>query len=177
METLDLIFKAITLAIVSFSAVTAYRTLKKFHEWNRRKSTQEILKDLVLGDYPKFSKILSENNIKPFDKKRFYAKDISTLDDIDIKNNVIYATRNIANLFEFIAINIKNNTIDDEICYDYLGFMYIEFFRWSEEYISEMRKESNDNRIFNNFEEKAVEWKQRFDMEIVPKKVPGRPKL
>jgi hypothetical protein len=150
--------------------------LTKFHDWNRRKSTQEILKDLALGDYPKFSKILSAKQIVIFDKKRNYFSDLEKL-TIEATADVTFATKNIANIFEFLAINIKNNTIDDDFCYDYIGFMYIEFYRWCKDYIESLQVDSHERRILYNFETKANEWALRNEMEVKPNTVKGKDKL
>ncbi len=173
----DFLFKSLTLLIVTISAIIAGFTLYKFHEWNRRKSTQEILKDLVLGEYPKFSKQLLDNGAKPYDQNETYETFINTLKTDDAKAQVTSATKSITNLYEFIAISLKNNVFDDNICYDYLGFMYKEFYRWSKPYIIEEQNKGKSNRILCNFTERAEKWTERYEKENKPKQIKGKRKL
>ena len=173
----DILIKIISLGFVIFGSVIAYKTLKKNHEWNRRKSTQEVLKVLVLGDYPKFSKTLLDYDIKPFSKDESFNTTLPQIGDEKIKNEIIYATKSIFNLFEFIAINIKNNTIDENICYDYLGWMYVEYYRWGKDYISQEQQKGNDERILGNFSELAEKWTGRLRGERKPAKINGSKKI
>ncbi|SHH33993.1 protein of unknown function [Chryseobacterium oranimense] len=177
LQIIDLGFKLITLIVVIISARIAYNTLKKSHEWNRRKSTQEVLRDLVLGDYPKYSKVLLDNGIKVFLKTETYSNSLDAIAD-DKKEEIINATKSIFNLFEFIAINIKNNSIDEDICYDYLGWMYTAYYNWGIEYIKTERLKANDDfRVLGNFEERAKIWCSRLEKERKPNMIEGKPKL
>lgn len=174
---LSLILTFLSLVIIFYGAKIAYNTYKSNHEWNRRKSTQEVLRDLVLGDYPKFSKILLDNNIKPFNIDETYSTSLNAILDENLKKDVIFATKNVFNLFEFIAINIKNNTIDEDICYDYLGWMYTQYYRWGQDYIKNEQSKGNDIRILGNFVERANIWLARMEIEKKPMEIRGKEKL
>jgi len=87
----------------------------------------------------------------------------------------------ILNVFEMIGINIKNNVVEEGICYDYLGWLYTEYYRWSGPFVEERRKRAGDPRVLINFTNYAEKWSKRMEKEKkdIQKEIsiPGKKKL
>ena len=153
--------------------------MQETHEWNRRKTSQEVLHVLVFGEFPTLrNTVESELGCNIPDPKETYETKISTLTEED-KIKLDNALLKILNVLENIGINIKHNIIDDDICYDYLGWIMVEYHRWSFLFIDIRRKTAGDPRVLIGFSECAVRWQERIAREktsmatsaLVPAKV------
>lgn len=156
------------------------RQIRETHEWNRRKTSQEILNTLVFGEFPTLrGKVEVELNCKIPDHNETYNLKRSGLSDDD-KIKLDDALRRVLNILETIAINIKHNIIDEDICYDYLGWIMVEYHRWSATFIDHRRQQAGDPRVLIAFSEFAEKWAARLAKEkqsmanatIVPAKKP-----
>jgi hypothetical protein len=70
--------------------------------------------------------------------------------------------RDITNQFEIIAISINNKIIDKNICYEYIGLIYVNYYRWCLPFIKQRRINANEPRILKNFSNLALEWKKQI---------------
>jgi hypothetical protein len=75
-------------------------------------------------------------------------------------NNLIAA---IVNSLEYMAMLKKHNIIDDEICYDFLGFVVTEFYRWSFKYLSKIG--DIHPRLYADFRTCGENWAKRREKE------------
>jgi Domain of unknown function (DUF4760) len=158
MTSIEKTFQILNLAVIAISAFFVWLTLHKTNRWNRKKGAQEILDKFVVGEIPGLGKkIRIEFKCKIYDHENDYTKFIKKLKKKDKK--VFDDTLNrMLNIFEVIAINIKNKIIKENICYDYMGWIYTEYYRFSIDYIKNKRIEAADNRVLENFEKYAEKW-------------------
>ena len=171
----DIIYKVAHILVLAISAYFVLSTIIKNQEWNRRKTTHEFINELVFGEYPELSKILTVDlGVKIYDKTEDYLRSFEKLNSEKEKDKFRYTVSKIFNLFEVLSISLKNNVIDESICYDYLGYMYTEYYRWGIDYIKSTRQESGEPRILINFENCALKWQQRINDELTYKQVKGK---
>lgn len=161
----SLSISSISTIIVGISAFLLWRQIKSTHNWNRRKTSQEILNNLVTGEFPQLRyKLEQEFNCVIWDKSHSYetkVKNVSEKGLVDLN----YHLSRILNIFETIAINIKNNIIEEDICYDFMGWIFTEYYRWSRSYIEEKRQQAGDQRVLGDFTNFADKWVKRMQNE------------
>lgn len=168
------------LFLIACSVFLVWRQIKKTHEWNRRNATRETLEKLFIGDFPE----LRDKLEKLCGCIVWRIED--TYDNViennkDKKNEIDNYLRRLLNIFETIAINIKNNVIDEDICYDNLNGIYVACFNWSKGFINKKRNESDDQFIYIELQNYALKWQNRSKLEKngIGKKLslPGKKKL
>jgi hypothetical protein len=75
------------------------------------------------------------------------------------------------NIFEVISIDIKNQIIDEEISYDYLGWFYTAYYMFSKDFITRRRKDAGDDmRVLMNYTQLAEKWTKRMQDEFIKMK-------
>jgi len=162
---ISLIINGIVMVILTITAIYTKAQIRKQYEWKRRKTTQEILDRFVFGEFPELRDRLEEHlGCKIWDKNQTYETIKNEFDKDKISEIDRYLKR-ILNIFETIAINIKNNIIDEDICYEYLGFIFTEYFRWSESFVDKIVIESKDHTIWIEFKNYGKIWKNRIQGE------------
>lgn len=177
MEIFDLIYKGANIIIIAISAYLILITLRKTQEWNRRKTTHEFLNDLIFKEYTALSKVITYDlAIDVKDSTKSYEDWIYTLKPED-KLLLDYTLAKIYNIFEILAISIKNNIIDEDISYDFLGLMYTGYYKWGLNLIREVRKGNADDRTYRNFQECALKWQERMASEIKVSNVRAKGRL
>lgn len=180
-SVISVIISSVGTLIIAITALILWWQIRSHHEWNRRKSTQETLDKLVTGEFPELRKKLEVDlKCSVWNRNEDYDSCISSLSEEDQKKFDSFLSR-ILNIFETIGINIKNNVIDEEICYDYLGWLYTEYYRWSRPFIEERRKRAGDPRVLVNFTNYAGIWSKRMREEQKSMQqgisIPGKSKL
>lgn len=166
MSKLDLIFKVLTLLTIISSAILVYLSLKKSHRWNRRKATQDTLNNLIINDLSVLNKKMKiDLNIDIHKTDSDYSVTYNNLNEEEQKelNDTLIKAFNI---FEIIAICIKNNIINENICYDYLALILTEYFRWGEDFIRQRCDQTHDPRVYLNFKLLAGTWRDRMTKEL-----------
>ena len=177
LNNFDTWYKILHLLILAISATFVLITIRKNQEWNRRRTTHEMIHELVTGDYPELSKKLTVDfEVQVYSKTVDYLRSMDKLDEQKQKE-LRHTVTKIFNLFEVLSISIKNGVIDDQICFDYLGMMYTEYYRWGIDFIEEMRQKSGEKRILLNFQNCALRWKEKIDNGIQIEEVKGKNKL
>lgn len=134
------------------------------HEWNRRKSSQEIMNNLVFGEFPKLRNDI-ENILHcniPDQHQTYDTKIVGISNDDKLRLDA--ALRQLLNVLECIAINVKHKIIDEDICYDYLGWIMSEYYRWSIGFIN-ARRSAGNQRALAVFEEYGLKWSERIKSE------------
>lgn len=155
----------VAVLVAYFQLSKLSKQMRDTHDWNRRKTSQETLNMLVFGNFPSLRAVIeSELGCKIPDRNETYEIKRAKLPDTD-KVKLDNALREILNIFEAIAINIKHNMIDEDICYDYLGWIMVEYHRWSLPFIEARRRMANDSRILLVFSEFAEKWSTRISKE------------
>lgn len=156
----------ILVVLVAYSQLSKLsQQMREAHEWNRRKTSQEVLNVLVFGEFPSLRNMVeSELGCNIPDHAETYEKKKGSLLDSD-KAKLDDALRQILNILETIAVNIKHNIIDEDICYDYLGWIMVEYHRWSMPFIEERRTKAGDPRVLFDLSEYAKKWGDRMTSE------------
>jgi hypothetical protein len=148
------------------SQISEYRRqIKENHDWNRRKATQEVLKDLTSGSFPDvIDKLKKEYQVDFSNKDQTYKVIAEKLEDDKLKEFDMLVQR-AANILEAFCINMKNRIIDPEICYDYMSLIITEINRWAKPYIDYSRKLYDDKLMFIELQFTAEEWGKRIKTE------------
>jgi hypothetical protein len=158
MEPIEIVFQSLTLFIITISAFFVWLTLYRTGRWNRKKGAQEILDRLIVGEIPELNrKIKIDFGCKIFDHDIEYTTFIETLPDkqkLQFEDTLV----RMLNIFEVVAINIKHKLIKEEICWEYAGWFYTEYYRFSKALILQRRKEAGDERVLDGFEFYATRW-------------------
>lgn len=178
---LSILFSALGTLVVGVSAYLLWKQIKETHEWNRRKTSQETLSQLVTGEFPHLrEKVEREFGCKVWDHSETYDSKIANLDQQQ-KGELEYQLVRLLNILETIVINIKNNIVDEDMCYDYLGWILIEYARWANSLIEDRRKKAGDPRVLKDFTDYAHSWSLRLAGEkkamVDGASVKGKPKL
>ena len=161
-EIVALYISATAAVFAGMAIFLAWRQLRETHEWNRRKSSDDALRFLVSADYQRLTDLFHE--IVPFEewsKEHTSYKDICpTLTDQQRCLAIKYSW-DLLNVLESICIGMKNQIIDEDICFDYLAFILPRCFYWSEPFIDERRKVANEPRLYTELEDFANRWVER----------------
>lgn len=167
MEAANLIIGILNLLVIIFSVWLIWKTLKTTHDWNRRKATQEILDKFIIGEIPDLnSKIKIDFGCSISDEKNSYSNFILTIKDPKTKLKYDDTLVRILNIFEVISIDMKNNVIEEDICYDYLAWFITAYYRFSKEYIDIKKTEAKDPRVLKNFADCASKWDVKWRSEL-----------
>lgn len=163
-ENLSLIISVISTLFVLIGAIYAgiqlYLTRtsnKKIHEWNRRKTTYDLLKDFSNGDFPKLLIEMRRMSKLPIDENTNYEVVIDSFSDND-KYVFDKKLSQLLNYFEGISISIKNHIIDEDICFDYAAILFERYYNWSKGFIKKRRDTTDIRTIYINFESLAKKW-------------------
>lgn len=163
MTPTDHTFEILNLVVISISAFFVWLTLSNTNRWNRKKGSQEILERFTSGEIPELNKkIRMDFNCKVYDKNHDYTTFIQNLspNKVDEFDDILLR---ILNIFEVIAINMKNSIIIENVCFDYLGWFYTEYYRFSKPLIDQKRIAANDKRVLGNFERYAIRWQKKIN--------------
>lgn len=156
-------------AVLVVTAVLVWRELSSTHDWNRRKTTHDLLSQLMIGPVTEMRRSL-DGKIHPYERGRTYTDDAPTLNEADRTK-----LRTILNYFEEMSLGIKHNIIDGDIAYDCCATMVVTFHRWAAPFIAEERDASDSFWI--EFEHTAVEWSKKMEDEARERRRPGKRKL
>jgi hypothetical protein len=168
MEIANLVIDILSLLFLVFSVWLIWKTLKTSHDWNRRKTTQEILDKFIVGEIPELnSKIKIDFGCKIYDESIDYSKFIKTISDQNRKEIFDDILVRILNIFEVISIDIKNNVIEEDICYDYLAWFFTAYYRFSFDFIETKKADAKDPRVLINFSGYAKKWLDKKDSELI----------
>lgn len=171
---ISIIISSLNTLIIGITAILIWQQIRKTHEWNRKITSQNSLNTLVIGEFVDLrSKLENECNCTIPDQKETYEDVINKASEDEAKE-IKSTLSKIVNIFETLGINIKNHTIDEEICYDYLGWIMPEYYRWSLPYIELKREQANDARVLVNFEIYAKKWDTRRKEELEKLKKVGK---
>jgi hypothetical protein len=167
MEATSLIISILNLIVLIVSVWLIWKTLKSSLDWNKRKTSQEILDKLIIGEIPDLStKIRIDYGCKIYDENTPYTKFMITLIDTKAKDSFDATLTRMLNIFEVISIDMKSEIVEEDICYNYLGWFLTAYYKFSKDFIETKRKEAGDPRVLLNFTEYAEKWTQRMKLEL-----------
>lgn len=165
LTVISLLVSSIGTVLVGVSAVLLWRQIRETHDWNRRKTSQEILGNLTLGEFPALrEKVEIDFGCQIWNKQETYDTKSAGLTDQE-KQKLAYAVLRVLNALETICIHMKNHIVDEDICYDYLGWILIQYVRWGRPLIEDRRSKAGDLRIFKVVSDFAEKWEVRFRQE------------
>ena len=165
LSIIPIIISSVSTIIIGISALLLWKQIKGNYEWNRRKTSQETLNNLVSGEFPDLKHKLEDkfkcaigNESQTYDDvvKCLSENKIDELDGILMK---------LLNIFEAITIDIKNDIINENICYDYLGWIMTGYYRWGNPFVIKIRERVGEPRVLENFEYYAQKWTERINEE------------
>jgi uncharacterized protein YggT (Ycf19 family) len=168
-ELITSLISTLALIATSVSAVLIFIQIKSTNEWNRRKTTQEVLHNLTSGRLLElFRKVRDQNKLitdteyqnKNFTYLHLFNK-LNTADGIILEANIV----DILNILENVCISIKNNIIDQDITYNMLYTFFIDTYYWTKPYILKRRSIEENDQIFAEFEYYATQWEGRVNLE------------
>lgn len=159
----------LSLLILSITAVTGLwelntlnKQLKSNHEWNRRQLSQDLLFKIVTGDIVKIREKFKQEFKADLNSKTEKYEHISSSLSPEKKEDLDITLITLFNYFEAIAIGIKNHTLDDEICYQYLGFIVVNTWKWALTFIQHKRNHV-DKVIWIDFTNLATKWERQLE--------------
>lgn len=177
-EIIQIVLGSLNLIILLVTAVAIWKTLKTYnellsvsnetlttnHKWNKLKTTHEILNKFIIGDIPDLSSSLKiKYNCHIGIDDNTYKKFVTELNEIE-KLEFDDIIIRLLNIFEVVAIDIKNEIIDEEIAFDYLGWYYVKYYSFCEELIDERQgRDHSKNKIFENYSSLATKWTSLID--------------
>jgi len=100
---------------------------------------------LVFGENEKLLDTLNNTN------------DFTTEQKLQIKKKAV----EILNFYEIWAISIYQGVMDNTVCYDYQSFILDNYYNWTHSFLTSVRKDLDNERLFDTFELLALDWKLR----------------
>lgn len=170
-----LVVDSLTLIALIVSVVLLYRQISKEHEWNRRKTSQDLLMSLVTGDFTNLRHDLEVGfGVRLDDVNQTYA-DVRTALPPDRQAALKFSVDKLLNFYETIAIGIKNNVLDEEVCFDHFSWNLTRYWKWAEPYHVDRR--GLDSTIWMEAAHYVDEWDGRLRDERAVLRKQGKAKL
>lgn len=178
------IITAIILAVGSAAAIHQLIILRRQIEeikksnsieqdWNRRRATQEYLYNIIAKDLPPLTQQLEkEFKVNVYDLKQTSDVIYYELND-DAKKDFELKLKTLFNMFELIAVGIKNSILDDEIAYQYGGFLFPAYWRWGNDFIN--RYQEKNRTLWAEYKDCAILWGKRMEKDLGRVVRPGKP--
>lgn len=162
----SVVISAVSTVILAISAALLYRQIKSTHDWNRRKTSQELLQNITQGEFQQALSALREAvkeklHVDMQDRNKNYAD----LADLLSKEEMRDVTRNlliVLNTMESIAIYMKNHVVDEDIVYNMSYTFFIDFYYWARPYIYDCRNLEDNEFIAAEYEHYAKAWAERL---------------
>ena len=123
------------------------QAVTKVHDWNRRKTSQQACYEFVESKTMEYWMEIRE----PIG---LGGKKFDDLGDNE-KKSLLY----LLYYFENLGISIKNNILDEDIIFDYFGYIWPLCHQASEYFIAKDQKDRNDPMLY----EHVVEYAKRFE--------------
>lgn len=142
-----------------------WRELRRHRIWDRQRFAQQYLSTFVTGEFPLLrEKIEKIQECQIWNSQDSYALKCEAFSQ-DRLDTIEPLLKKILNIFEGMCINIEYQILEEEICYNYLGWLLVAYYRWSNAYINGLRQRSGDPLIYINLERYAKRWDTRINKE------------
>jgi hypothetical protein len=145
------------------------RQLKAQHDWNRRVTSLHF----SFSEHPEMREVRSkvEKKLGLFSRPpgEINLKEIQQLEENDpnIRGDLQYVLGRLAAM----CAAINNNIVDEQVCKDLQKGSVIRYFRFFRQYIEDVRRLSNNPRVYECLEQYARKWEQE-DNPAIPKREP-----
>lgn len=159
-ETIRIYADIFTAALVPLSIYLAYMQIKKTLEWNKKKTAEEAIAQVITGETITWYESINEQ----FDWSLL--TDIRTYDEIIVNLNTEKKYQldklllRILRQLETITIKIEHDVYDESICFDYMFSIVINTHKRCVPYIKCAREERNEPRLFEHVEKYALKWQR-----------------
>lgn len=140
--------------VVAASALLLWYQIWSTHNWNRRKSTHDLLASVSSGSPAELRHRL-ELRIKVYDPREDYARLQPPLEEEEWR-----VLMRVLNYFELICQGIRHGIIDDDMAFAYVSNPLIAYYRWSQPFIVRSREVAGPN-TFIELERRAKLWHER----------------
>lgn len=156
----------INLVLIVGTGSLLWYQIRSNHEWNRRKATNDLFTETILGSVANIRHEL-EKKINPYDKSQTYdtMKDKLTPEDIQL-------LRDLLNYLEQMCLAIKHGIIDEDIAFDCAENLIPAYWRWAEPFIKTWRIHSP--RVWIEIENQVNLWKKQEEKLITKIITPGK---
>ena len=164
MENAGVIVTALTMlgGILGF-AVSNYLLLlqmRQTQEWNRKKTSEELLTQIMTGEFPKLMDSLVLDFKWDVLAHQPYAQQAQELTEGELPK-LDAVLRNVLRHLEVVCINMKHEIIDEKVCYEYLHSIVTTFYTNCKGFIAQERGRRKEPRVFIELEEYAILWLKR----------------
>lgn len=168
-EIITITINSISSVATAIAAFLIYYQIKSTHDWNRRKTSQEVLNSLINGDFPKdlnkFRIIVKDKlNADMQERNKNYNDLISVCTKEELRE-INSAVISIINTLETISVYVKNSIVDEDICYNFSYTFFIDLYYWLNPYILECRKRELNEFILAEYEYYAKKWEVRLNQD------------
>lgn len=145
--------------LIAGSVCLIYAQIWRDHEWNRRKASHDFLAQLIYGEPAELrSRLENEFGVDATSENQTYTTVRNSIDDEKRQRELYQTTSQLFNFFEQVGIGIKDHMLDEEICFDALHNVLIEYQRWGKPLI-EKRRENGRDSVWTEFEYYALRWR------------------
>lgn len=177
-EEVKLALSVVGFAVAVISIFLVYVQMRKTHEWNRRKASHDTLGELVAGNVAESRRTLVVGfGVEIGTKSQTYT-DIEVKLGDEQRRELLYNATQFMNYLEILCVGMKNNVLDEDICYDYAKLPVTRFWLWAKPLIEVRRKASGDDTEWIEVENYAKRWLKREEEEreqhIEQLRVPGK---
>ena len=157
------------LIVAVFQIYLLRKQIKAQHDWNRRVTALQF----SFSEQPEMREIRAKvaRKLGLFSRPagEITLKEIQEIEESDpnIRGDLQYVLGRLAAM----CASINNNIVDEQVCKDLQKGSVIRYFRFFRQYIEDVRKLSNNPRIYECLEHYARKWEQE-DNPPVPKREP-----
>ena len=161
LSIVSLLVNSVSTVFIGITVLLMWKQIKEASRLHRWEKTQETLDDLTTGEFRNLrDKIEKDFNCRIWDHTEDYARKISELTEKE-REDLDFALGAVLNIFETLCIKMKNKFVEEEMCYDYLGFIMVEYKRWSGPFIAaKIRDNPLSLAVFVAYAER---WRKRLD--------------
>lgn len=161
LSIISLLINSVGTVFIGITVYLMWKQIKESSRLQRSEKTQETLDTLTTGEFRGLrDKIERDFNCRIRDPDENYERKISSLSEKE-REDLDFALGGVLNILETLCIKIKNAFVEEDMCYDYLGFIMVEYKRWSEPFIAvKVRDNPLSLAVFVTY---ADRWCKRLD--------------
>lgn len=160
-EYISIIISVVSLVVASSSLYLVWKRYTASNDWNRRIATHNTLMDLTSGTHSERMDALVTLVGRDSLISGSYADIANSLEkgELEKLNKTI---NEILNTYTLLSLHIKNHVLDDQLAYHHLAYKFVNFYRWCESYINEVRNKANERFLFIDFENLVADWQEEI---------------
>jgi len=168
-----LVVGTLNLLLLTISVSLVYVQMRKNHDWNRRKESQDLIFKLVTGDIANLRRKLDiDFGVMPLEVNQDFATIAQGISEENRRREFESSVKGLFNYFEAIATGVKNHVLDEEICRDYACLVFSSYWRWGQPFIRKLRVDHP--AVMKDFEFYAKEWGDYMEQEAMRIRRPGK---